>query len=175
MVGAAVSGVLSGVFYGISGSSVKTELLYLPSFNAGYTFCISEKLDANVIFNCCTPVMLMKKYGVAYPEGTVKPDDTVATVDEYDYSSEPVKVWRESFTMLSVMADVRYKWFRSDAIRLYSAFGVGLPCINALVFYPTPYITPFGINVGSDHVYGLAELNISSAATLLLVGAGWRF
>ena len=153
---------------------IDTKRLCMPSVNIGYTFCISEKWDFNAVFNTCTAVYLMSQHSPVVKEGDLKPDGSVAQADEYDFLSEPESTWIKSYPSFSLMADVRFKWYRSDSVRLYSALGAGAALVAGNVI-PSPYITPVGICFGKNHLYGIAELTVSSAASFILIGAGWRF
>ena len=153
---------------------IDAKSLCKPTVNIGYTFCISEKWDFNTVFNTCTAVYSMSQYSMVVKEGELKPDGSVAKANEYDFRSEPESTWLEAYPSFSLMADVRLKWYRSESVRLYSALGAGvLPSAGDVI--PTPYFTPVGINFGNNHLYGIAELTVSSAASLVLIGAGWRF
>lgn len=153
---------------------IEMKRLYMPSVNVGYTFCISEKWDFNAVFNACAAVYSMSQYKATFKEGDVKPDGTIAQANEFDFQSAPESTWTETSPSYSLMADARFKWYRSESVRLYSALGAGVSLVAGNVI-PTPYITPVGINFGKNHIYGLAELNISSAATIALAGIGFRF
>ena len=130
---------------------IESKLLFRPSVNLGYTFSITELWDFNMIFNYCTSIYRMSRR-----------------------EPEPGMAWKEYYHAFSLMADARIKWFRTDLIRLYSAFGAGVTYAAESIL-PAFYITPVGINIGKGHLYGVVEVNVSSAATFFLAGAGWRF
>ena len=132
-------------------SGIDSKRIAIPSVNLGYTFCISEMWDINAVFNYSTAIYSMSQYGIKTS-------------------------WTAVYPAYSLMADARFKWYRSESVRLYSALGVGVSYLQKPdSWLPTPYITPVGINFGKNHIYGMAELNVSSAATGLLIGCGWRF
>lgn len=160
---------------------IVSKRLAIPSLNIGYTYSISELWDFNAVFNTCVGIYRMGQYPLSVPKGAEQPDGSIAERDVYDFTGDPESVWTKGIPHFSLMADFRIKWYRSDAVKLYSSLGLGAwfsPVavgIISLPFTPTPYVTPIGINFGEGHLYGLAEVNISSAASILLVGAGWRF
>lgn len=154
----------------------KEERVFCPSFNIAYTYALSEKWDLNVIVNGCG-AYVRRDY---YPGHTVTdtPENGYEyTRTEYDYNADPESSSIDySGTMYTPMVDFRWKWLRRDNMRLYSSFGVGCLVLgNFGLFIPTPYLTPVGINFGSGHLYGLAELNLSCASTGLIAGVGYRF
>ena len=160
---------------------ITSDRLAIPSLNIGYTYSISELWDFNVVFNTCVGIYRMEQYRLSVPKGTELPDGSVAERDIYDFKGAPESVWTEGKPHFALSADFRIKWYRSDAVKLYSSLGLGAWFTQFSVgartfpFVPTPYVTPIGVNFGEGHLYGLAEVNISSAASILLVGAGWRF
>ena len=160
---------------------ITADKLAIPSLNIGYTYSISELWDFNVVFNACAGIYRMSKYPVSVPKGGELPGGGVAERDTYDFRSEPESVWIEGIPNFSLSGDFRIKWYRSDALKLYSSLGLGGWLVQVTIgnlplpFVPLPYVTPIGVNFGEGHLYGLAEVNISPAASILLVGAGWRF
>ncbi|MCR5549157.1 MAG: hypothetical protein K6F25_10460 [Bacteroidales bacterium] len=160
---------------------ITTNRLAIPSLNIGYTYSISELWDFNVVFNTCVGIYRMEQYRLSVPKGTELPDGSVAERDIYDFKGAPESVWTEGKPHFALSADFRIKWYRSAAVKLYSSLGLGAWFTQfgigerTFPFVPTPYVTPIGVNFGEGHLYGLAEVNISSAASILLVGAGWRF
>ena len=134
--------------------------------NIGYTYTINEKWDFNFVFD------LAQRYYTReyYPEF-----DAVQITDDrsrYDFKAEPKAVKGGVDLWPSYMADFRWKWYRSDSVRLYTSFGLSYLPMRWPIF---PNLTPIGINFGGNHWYGVAEMNFSTAATFLLVGAGYRF
>lgn len=140
--------------------------LFRGAINIGYTYAINEKWDFNFVFDL-TSHFYKRTY---YPEKTVTSHGY--EMKDYDFSAEPVSVKNGVQVWPSYSADFRWKWYRNDNVRVYTAFGLSyLPW-----FWPIfPYLTPVGINFGGNHFYGVAELNVSTAASLLLIGAGYRF
>ena len=157
-------------------SGIDSKRIAIPSVNLGYTFCISEMWDINAVFNYSTAIYSMSQYGIKTTAGTANADGTVREYNEYDFLGKPESSWTAVYPAYSLMADARFKWYRSESVRLYSALGVGVSYLQKPdSWLPTPYITPVGINFGKNHIYGMAELNVSSAATGLLIGCGCRF
>jgi hypothetical protein len=125
--------------------------LFTPSLNIAYTYAMNERWDFNVIVNACGAILRR----------------------EYDTGTSKVAY---SGTWYTPTVDFRWKWLRRDNFRLYSSFG--LSCFvmgNFSIVLPLPYLTPVGINFGSGKLYGIAEFNVSTAATGLLAGIGYRF
>ena len=157
--------------YGRMFSGVVEDTWMRAAVNVGYTFAISEKWDVNAVINLAGQMYKSKTY----------PDHEVTREDGYtetlpDFNAEPIATGQGSRWWPAYMVDFRWKWYRSDSVRLYTAFGIGhLPGWSFNVVPVIPYLTPIGINFGKNHFYGIAELNASSAATLLLVGCGYRF
>lgn len=157
----------------MNGISIKH--LYEPSFNIAYTYAMSERWDLNVIINGCGAFMRRDHYPYTMATETY-PDGTTYEYKVYDQNAEPVSSEKYySGTMYTPMVNFRWKWLRRDNMRLYSSFGLGCLVLGYRLFIPTPYLTPIGINFGSGHFYGIAELNISCASTGALAGVGYRF
>ena len=146
------------------------ETTHLRScINLGYTYAISEKWDFNFVVDAVSQFYTQEEFRSI---DLVNPDGSVAEGRKYDWNSEPVSVKHSSRWWVSFNFDFRWKWYRSDAVRLYTAFGLGyLPSQIPIL----PYIAPVGINFGANHFYGVAELNFSPAASIILLGAGYRF
>lgn len=144
-----------------------------PSLNLGYTFTISERWDFNFLVNAVAQFYKVNYYPQS---GEVEEADGYVR-REYDTKADPVRTESGSRWWVSYIADFRWKWYRTDAVRLYTAFGIGyVPGLHPFIPIAIhPYITPVGINFGRNHFYGVAELNASPAATLVLLGAGYRF
>ena len=165
----------------VNAEGITSHRLAIPSLNIGYTYSISELWDFNAVFNTCVGIYRMAQYRLSVPKGTELPDGSVAERDIFDFKGAPESVWTKGIPHFALSADFRIKWYRSDAVKLYSSLGLGAWFTQVVVgmstfpFVPTPYVTPIGINFSEGHLYGLAEVNISSAASILLVGAGWRF
>lgn len=139
--------------------------VWRPSINIAYTYAINERWDLNIIVNLSANHYKVSQYVVL---DDTKPYPTV------DRKSAPTSSWNVLDRLSpAVMANVRWKWFRSDLLRLYTAFGVGTA--PGSLPYPTPYLTPIGISIGKKHFYGVAELTESSAAHAFIVGVGFRF
>jgi len=152
-------------------SGLKEETQWRQAINIGYTFSLSEKWDFNLLFNLSS--QFYKKY--QYPMTEVTYEDGY-TVSQPDFKADPKYEGGHTRLWPSYMFDFRWKWVRTDSVRLYSALGIGyIPGLSLYEIPVVPYLTPVGINFGRNHIYGLAELNASPAATLLLVGVGYRF
>ena len=148
-------------------SGINESTNFRGCINIGYTFAINEKWDVNFVFDLCGQHYTRKQYPMV--ERTMEDGYLVR---EPDFKSDPTDVKDGVRVWPSYMVDFRWKWYRTDSIRLYSSFGLSyLPFVWPIF----PSITPIGINFGSGHFYGVAELNLSTAATLALVGAGYRF
>lgn len=138
--------------------------IFCPSINIAYTYAYGERLDIHVIANITSQIYTVNQY----------PASTQPNV-KYDFKANPISRWRAmSGPSVAVMTDVRWKWYRSDVVRLYSSLGLGF-VVGMFPPIPFPYISPIGINVGGNHVYGVFELNLSSASSGLLAGIGFRF
>lgn len=162
--------MLSGGNYTLMYGGYKETTNFRPSINLGYTFTISEKWDFNFVLNAVGQLYTHTHYP--------KVDQTVpdgSKYMDYDTSKDPVSVEHGSRWWVSYNFDFRWKWYRSDAVRLYTAFGLGY--VPGFPYYTPvlPYLAPIGINWGAKHFYGIAELNVSPAASIVLVGAGYRF
>ena len=141
---------------------------WCPSINLAYAFAIDERWELHVIANYSLMRCSVRQYPAMENVGMTTGEK------QWDWHAKPVSVWKENIKeSVAVMVDLRWKWFRWENGALYSALGAGLPIVENPV--PTPYITPIGVRIGGKHVYGLAELNLSSAATLGLAGIGIRF
>ena len=156
-------------------SGLRTTVVFCPSLNLSYTYALSEYWDLNILVNACTAIerntrYLVKEYTYDTPNGP-------QTGYMADTDSDPL--WSEleyPGAWYTPMVDFRWKWLRRDGFRLYSS--IGLSCFvmaNFQLVLPLPYFTPIGINFGSGHFYGVAELNFSNASTGLLAGVGYRF
>jgi len=120
--------------------------------NAGYAYALNERWEINAILNYTS-----SKY----------------TLVQKAESGETVSLDKRKAETFSLMADVRWKWVRGENHSFYSALGIGVPIAPHTIV--TPYITPVGFRIGGKHLYGLVELNLSSAATYFLAGVGCRF
>ena len=144
---------------------------FRSAINIGYTYAINEKWDFNFVFDLSTRFYKYSNYpivraGKAHSDGKVYDFDLVDTKAEPESKGTSVNLWP------SYMFDFRWKWYRTDSIRLYSSFGLSYLPMRWPIY---PNLTPIGINFGRNHFYGVAEMSLSTAATLLLVGAGYRF
>ena len=133
--------------------------------NIGYTYAINEKWDFNVVVDIAQHYY-SREY---YPK---KASSGEQDYPEFDWKAEPTEAYSGVDLWPSYMFDFRWKWYRTDSIRLYSSFGLSYLPMRWPIF---PNLTPIGINFGRNHFYGIAEMSLSTAATLLLVGAGYRF
>ena len=155
----------------------KDTRLFLPSVNVAYTYAMNERWDFNVVINACSAIFRRDYYPMKDTEIIDDEGNVVASKQLADFNGE-VQSSKIVYPgeMYTPMIDFRWKWLRRDNWRLYSSFGLGCLVVgNFSLFIPTPYLTPVGVNFGSGHFYGLAELNISCASTGLLAGVGYRF
>jgi len=152
-------------------TGIKEETRWRQSLNLGYTYAISEKWDFNAVLGLSTQIYGKYQYpmqAVSYEDGT--------TGQAPDFSADPTYEGLDFRWVPSIMADFRWKWYRSDSVRLYSSFGLGfVPDVELYGIPVLPYLSPIGINFGRKKLYGLAEVNVSPAATFALVGLGYRF
>ena len=141
-----------------------------PCINLGYTYAINEKWDFNFVLDAVAQIYTQSYYpskGISFSEGE-------GIQESFDRNADPVSVKLGSRWWVSYNADFRWKWYRTDNLRLYTAFGLGY--VPGCPITPVlPYIAPIGINWGKNHFYGIAELNASPAASIILIGAGYRF
>ena len=145
--------------------------LLRSAINIGYTYTISEKWDFNFVFDLSTRLYKYSNYPIVRA-GTPHSNGQVYDYDLVDTGAEPQSNGTGMDLWPSYMFDFRWKWFRSDSVRLYSSFGLSYLPMRWPIY---PNLTPIGINFGRNHIYGVAEMSFSTAATLLLVGAGYRF
>lgn len=142
-------------------------------FNLGYTYTINEKWDFNFVLDAVAQFYTQTYYPKVSDTYTL-PDGTVIEQKVFDFRADPISIKHGSRWWVSYNFDFRWKWYRSDTVRLYTAFGLGY--VPGCPFSPVlPYIAPVGINWGARHFYGIAELNASPAASIILIGAGYRF
>jgi len=140
--------------------------IWIPSINLAYSVAVDELWDLHVIVNYSCMRVHVSQFTIVEDS---KPHPVV------DWKSGPVASWKETIrSSFAVMFDFRLKWFRRDWGALYSALGLGFP-LTPMKPAITPYVTPIGFRAGGKHVYGLIELNLSSAATLGMAGVGFRF
>lgn len=151
------------MFKGVEKSKgVMIEGHYQPGINMGYTFSWNRRWEANALGNLHLTILDRVKYPEIPGSGTT----------EYDFDAEPEYTTREFNIYGAVCASVRYKWLIRDTFSMYSALGAGVQ-LNGYPI-PLPYIAPFGIKFGKGRVYGLAEMNLTSANTFGMVGLGIR-
>ena len=137
---------------------------FIACINLGYTYAINEKWDFNFVFDLTQKYYTRQQYAKASEEAE--------GYELYDYKSGPISTKSSVYLWPSYMADFRWKWYCSDSVRLYTSFGLSyLPFVWPIF----PNLTPIGINFGRNHFYGVAEISLSTAATLALVGVGYRF
>ena len=134
--------------------------------NLGYTYTINEKWDLNFAVNAATQIHKDLYYPSTGENAGAPP------FMSFDKSAGPIKTEYGSRWWVAYQAAFRWKWFRSDAVRLYSGAGLSYLPFEWPIF---PSLTPIGINFGSGHIYGIGEITFSTAATLALVGVGYRF
>jgi len=128
--------------------------------NLAYTFSLDERFSINALLNSSTLWYDVFQYPGAAEEG------------RYDFGASPVSTKHEKEQSYALTMDLRWKWYCTDYLQLYSALGLGY--FFGKQAGPRPYIAPIGINIGKKHIYGVAELNVSPAATFCLVGVGVR-
>lgn len=137
---------------------------YQPGINLAYTFSWGNRWEANALGNLHLTILDRTRYPEIPNSGYDLP--------EYDYDAEPISASREHNIYGAVAACVRYKWIVREKFSMYSALGVGVQ-LNGYPI-PLPYVAPVGIKFGKGRVYGLAEVNISSANTFGMIGMGIR-
>ena len=128
--------------------------------NLAYTFSMDERFSINALLNSSTLWYDVFQYPEAAGDG------------RYDFSASPISSKHEKEQSYALMTDLRWKWYCADYLQLYSALGLG--CVFGEHACLRPYVAPIGINIGKKRVYGVAELNVSPAATFCLVGVGVR-
>lgn len=136
------------------------------AINLGYTYTINEKWDFNFLVDIAQDYYTQTRYAVKQEASEENPYPLFDT-------SKPEEVKNGVNLWPSYTADFRWKWYRTDTARFYSAFGLSyLPFVWPIF----PYLTPIGISIGHrQSFYGFGELNLSTASTFLLIGAGYRF
>ena len=96
--------------------------------------------------------------------------------DKYDYRTG-LKTHRENGCIVTVLPQARFNWLNREAVRMYSAIGVG---VTAGAFddkadcYLAGQITFLGVSVGR-RLIGFAELGSGSMYMGGMVGIGYRF
>lgn len=142
-----------------------------PCFNLGYTYVMNEKWDFNFVLDAVAQFYTQ----TYYPKLETSPEDGgPVDIGGFDYDAAPISTKNGSRWWVSYNFDFRWKWYRNDSVRLYTAFGLGY--VPGCPITPVlPYIAPIGINFGRSHLYGIAELNASPAASIILAGVGYRF
>lgn len=143
------------------------SVIWQPSINISYTYSFNKHWDINLMVNFSTTFYNACQYAIVE-----EPGDTHSP--KVDWESGPIDRWKANTGLsYALMVHARYRWLRTELLSLYSALGLGVA--KGVGPWPTPYISPIGINIGKNHFYGIAELNISSAATYGLLGVGFRF
>ena len=66
----------------------------------------------------------------------------------------------------------RYFWSKPAAVRVYSAFGLGIT--PGTSFIPTPSLTLIGLRAGGRRLYGFVEATVGPFATFVDGGIGLR-
>lgn len=98
------------------------------------------------------------------------------------YDSTDVIINHYNTSTLSVMPSVQFSYFNKKHVKLYSGIDLGVGTIfddnkkgsgKPSVFFAFN-VTPIGIRVGNDRIYGLVETNIGMDA-LIKGGFGIRF
>lgn len=124
---------------------------FSAGFNVSYIYDMNEKWTFETLLDISTSHYEIRNYET--------------NVNRYDDQ-----------TSATVNAVFRRKWYTSDAVRLYSSFGVGVnPWCRfdgSVVPIPLPYLTPLGITFGKKTVYGVSELTVGAGATSWLIGIG---
>lgn len=139
---------------------------HAPGLNVGYSYSWSKRWEVNAMINA----HLTTYDVVQYPE-LPGMESAEASVDNYDWSADPVSSSKTVDFNGAVCASVRFKWLVRESFSLYSALGAGI-AFSAPI--PLPYIAPVGIHFGKGRLYGIAELNVSAANTYGMAGLGIR-
>ena len=113
---------------------------------------------------------------------------------DYSYTSQPMMynetknfAWDEMMHMVNVTYKMKFYWLNRKWVRLYSGFSLGVSIVHTNLLSMTPedaadpynglslYIglSPIGIMVGSENLYGRFELG--NGGSLISAGIGWRF
>ena len=98
------------------------------------------------------------------------------------YDSTDVLINHYNTSTLSVMPSVQFSYLNKKYVKLYSGIDMGVGTIfddnkkgsNSSSAFFAFNITPIGIRVGNDNIFGLVETNIGMDATIK-VGFGARF
>ena len=150
------------------GRRLDTENASYPSFNLGFFLPVSSgeiPIDFGLMTNFSWrrgPLLQYPVFGTD-PEGRNRYDMTAST--RIGTSSDNL-----SFALMGLF---RFRWYNGDALRGYSATGLGWS--TATSWIPLPYLTPVGVQLGRGALFANAELTLSPAATFCLIGLGWRF
>ena len=96
--------------------------------------------------------------------------------DIYDFDTHE-KVRRENGCVVKILPQFKFTWFNREALRLYSAYGLGLSVGSFDGNYeknPTGQVVFLGVSVGRKLV-GFAELGSGGLYMGGMVGVGYRF
>jgi len=157
-------------YIGPSWPETTQETTFITSLNIGYSYDISETWAFNGFLN----------FSGRFYDNISWEYDWHEEEGGYRYATESYELGRERrYEMLfpTIGGDFRWKFYRTDFLRLYMAVGFGLnPTVtsNIVPLVPLPYLTPIGISFGKGRVYGIGEITMSPAATLMLIGIGYR-
>ena len=147
-------------------NGVNEEHKLRACINIGYTYAINEKWDFNFMVDLAQDYYTQTFYQKIEDATEARPYPV------FDNKAEPADVKNGVNLWPSYMIDFRWKWYRTDTARLYSSFGLSyLPWVWPIF----PNLTLIGMNYGRNHFYGIAEFTLSTSATFLLFGAGYRF
>ena len=136
--------------------------------NVGYNYQFNRRWEMAVFFTTSGHIYTKSQY----PQSGESEDGSPI----FDWKGNPTESsthYKCSGNSISVMG--RFYWLaKSQVFQMYSAAGIGYfwPVYPFLLF---PTLTPVGARVGGKHWYGQAELTIGTAATLFLLGVGYRF
>lgn len=150
-------------------------------------------LLANIGYDSCGPQgMLESLYGTKYGDEHYTPSVTVtyhynskktfsfATTlsycGSYSYVYTGINSSRDHLdtsTYLTILESVRLHYLNKEAVRLYSATGVGIT-LNKGEVLPSLQVTVLGVSFGK-RIFGFAEYGLGMGYDLLHGGIGYRF
>ena len=92
---------------------------------------------------------------------------------------------RSVHNAINIIPEVRFVWFRTKHVSMYSGIGIGVRFITEKNIYDyestiyndmgiTSKITPIAIRIGGKKLYGMAELGFGSSGIFVL-GIGYKF
>ena len=98
---------------------------------------------------------------------------------EYFNLEDNTFLYSKLYSIINVIPEARFTWFRNRNVTLYSSVGLGVNMwfsaeLNKPMFAFAGKLIPIGIKAGGKHFYGFTELGWASTGTITL-GVGYKF